>query len=50
MPIGLSIVLLRYVSVNVEILLLVYQLVLKYISVNRETCIELSISFKMYKR
>ena len=30
--------------------LLVYQLVLRYISVNRGTFIGLSISFKMYKR
>ena len=30
-------------------LLLVYQLVLRYISVNRETSIGLSFSFKMYK-
>ena len=30
--------------------LLVYQLILRYINVNRETCIGLSISFKMYKR
>ena len=30
--------------------LLVYQLVLRYISVNLETIIGLSIRFKMYKR
>ena len=47
MPIGLLNSLLRYVSVNV-VLLLVFQLVLKYISVNLETSIGSSISFKKY--
>ena len=40
-------VVLRYISLNVVILLL-FQLVLIYISVNLETSIGLSISFKKY--
>ena len=39
----------RYMSVNLKILL-VYQLALWYIRVNRETFIGFSICFKMYKR
>ena len=41
MYVGLS----RYISLSIS-----FQLVLKYISVNLQTSIGLSISFKMYKR